>query len=117
MQMKTLEIKGFHAARLPKVNVIAQENIFAKYNYANYNFSFRRSNTELGVSIEMPFLVGRSSQAFAAQAESEVAKLRIEVGRTRSRIALSRSQKSMGSPENTPPAIAGVENGACPTAA
>jgi outer membrane protein len=102
MQMKTLEIKGFHAARLPKVNVIAQENIFAKYNYANYNFSFRRSNTELGVSIEMPLLVGRSSQAFAAQAEAEVAKLRIEVGRTRSRITadLRRAYQEVKSAES-----------------
>ena len=102
MQVKTLEIKGFHAARLPKVNVIAQENIFAKYNYVNYNFSFRRSNTELGVSIEMPLLVGRSSQAFAAQAEAEVAKLRIEVGRTRSRITadLRRAYQEVKSAES-----------------
>lgn len=86
MQMKTLEIKGYHSARLPKVAVIAQENIFAKYNYTNYNFSFRRSNTELGISIELPLLVGRTAQAFASQAEAEVAKMRIEVMRTRTRI-------------------------------
>jgi outer membrane protein TolC len=86
MQMKTLEIKGFHASRLPKVNVIAQDNIFAKYNYQNYNFSFRRNNTELGVSIEIPILVGRTAQAFARQAESDEAKLKVEFARTRSRI-------------------------------
>ena len=61
MQMKTLEIKGFHAARLPKVNVVAQDNIFAKYNYQNYNVTFRRNNTELGVSVEIPILVGRTA--------------------------------------------------------
>jgi outer membrane protein len=86
MQMKTLEVKGYHSARLPKVNVIAQENIFAKYNYNNYNNSFRRINTELGVSIELPLLVGHTAQAYASQAESEVAKMRIEVSRTRTRI-------------------------------
>ncbi len=86
MQMKTLEVKGYHSARLPKVNVIAQENIFAKYNYNNYNNSFRRSNTELGVSIELPLLVGHTAQAYASQADAEVAKMRIEVSRTRTRI-------------------------------
>jgi outer membrane protein len=102
MQAKTLEIKSFHAARLPRVMVVAQENIFAKYNYTAYNFSFRRSNTELGVSIEVPLLVGRSSQAFAREAESDVAKLRVEVGRTRSRIAadLRRAYQEVKSAES-----------------
>ncbi len=44
MQMKTLEVKSFRAVRLPKVNLVAQDNVFAKYNYNNYNFSFRRNN-------------------------------------------------------------------------
>jgi outer membrane protein TolC len=86
MQVKTLEVKGFHAARMPKVNVIAQDNIFAKYNFPTTNYTFHRNNPELGVSIEIPLLVGRTAQAFAAQAESEVSKMRVEVGRTRSRI-------------------------------
>jgi outer membrane protein len=86
MQMKTLEVKSFRAVRLPKVNVVAQDNIFAKYNYNNYNFSFRRNNPLLGVSIEIPLLVGKTAQAFAAQAETEVSKMRVEVARTRSRI-------------------------------
>src|SRR5258708_33458276 len=103
MQMKTREVRGFRSARLPKVNVIAQENIFAKYNYANYNFSFRRSNSELGVSIELPLLVGRTAQAFASQAESEVAKMRIEVTRTRSRITadLRRAHQEARRAENS----------------
>ena len=86
MQVKTLEVKGFHAARMPKVNVIAQDNIFAKYNFPTTNYTFHRNNPELGVSIEIPLLVGRTAQAFAAQAESEVSKMRVEVGRTLSRI-------------------------------
>jgi outer membrane protein TolC len=87
MQMKTLEVKGFHAARLPKVNVIAQDNIFAKYNYTSAsNYVFHTNNPLLGVSIEIPLLVGRSAQAFAAQAETDVSKIRVEVARTRSRI-------------------------------
>ncbi len=86
MQMKTLEVKSYRSARLPKVNVVAQNNVFAKYNYQNYNFSFQRNNPELGASVTIPLLVGRTARAYASQAEADVAKLRIEVARTRSRI-------------------------------
>jgi outer membrane protein len=87
MQAKTLEIKGYHAARLPRVNLVAQDNIFAKYNYTEQlNFAFRRNNPELGASVTIPLVVGRTAQAYASQAEADVAKMRIEVGRTRSRI-------------------------------
>jgi outer membrane protein TolC len=87
MQMKTLEIKGYHAARLPKVNLVAQDNIFAKYNYTEQlNFQFRRNNPEFGASVTIPLLVGRTARAYASQAEADLAKMRIEVARTRSRI-------------------------------
>jgi outer membrane protein len=87
MQMKTLEIKGYHAARLPKVNVVAQDDVFAKYNYtAQLNYKFRYNNPELGASVTIPLLIGRTARAYSSQAEADVAKLRIEVARTRSRI-------------------------------
>jgi outer membrane protein len=87
MEMKTLEIKGYHAARLPKVNVVAQDNIFAKYNYsAAIEGTFRRNNPELGASVTIPLLIGKTARAYSSQAEADVAKLRIEVARTRSRI-------------------------------
>ncbi|MGA3201698.1 MAG: TolC family protein [Bryobacteraceae bacterium] len=87
MQMKTLEIKGYRAARLPKVSVVAQDNIFAKYNYnSTYNFLYHRDNPALGASVTIPLLVGRTARAFAQQAEDDVAKLHVEMGRTRSRI-------------------------------
>src|SRR3984957_17269864 len=60
MEMKTLEIKGYHAARLPKV--------------------------DLGASVTIPLLIGRTARAYSSQAEADVAKLRVEVARTRSRI-------------------------------
>jgi outer membrane protein len=87
MQMKTLEIKGYHAARLPKVNVVAQDDVFAKYNYtAQVNYKFRYNNPELGASVTIPLLIGKTARAYSSQAEADVAKLRIEVARTRSRI-------------------------------
>ena len=86
MQSKLLEIKSYQAERLPKVNLVAQYSLFAKYNYQDYFTKFQRNNAQLGASIEIPLLVGRSGSAQAAQAQADLAKLRIEVGRTRSRI-------------------------------
>ena len=86
MQSKLLEIKSYQAERLPKVNLVAQYSLFAKYNYQDYFTKFQRNNAQVGASIEIPLLVGRSGSAQAAQAQADIAKLRIEVGRTRSRI-------------------------------
>ena len=103
MQMKTLEVKSFHAARLPKVSAIAQDNIFAKYNYTDTNFAFHTNNPVLGASITVPLLVGHTAQAYASQAEADVAKLRVEVGRTRSRITadLRRAYQEVKSAESS----------------
>jgi outer membrane protein len=102
MQLKTLEIKGYHAARLPKVSLIAQDNIFAKYNFPTSNFAFHRNNPELGASVTIPLLVGKTAQAYASQAEADVAKLRVEVARTRSRITadLRRAYQEVKSAES-----------------
>ena len=86
MQVKMLEIKGYKAQRLPKVGVIAQYELFAKYYYQNFYPAFQRNSGQLGVSIEVPVLMGRSSGAYVSQAEQDIAKLRVEVDRTRTRI-------------------------------
>jgi outer membrane protein len=86
MQAKMLEIKGYKAQRLPKVNLIAQYQLFAKYYYQNFYPTFQRNSGQLGASFEVPVLMGRSSRAYVTQAEEDIAKLRIEVDRTRSRI-------------------------------
>jgi len=86
MQAKQLEIKSYQAERLPKVNLVAQYSLFAQYSYQDYFSKFQRNNAQLGVSIEIPLLVGRSGSAQASQAQADISKLRIEVSRTRSRI-------------------------------
>jgi outer membrane protein TolC len=86
LQIKTLEIKGYQAQKLPKINLVAQYSLLAKYIYQDYFARFRHNNWELGASFEIPLLVGRAATAYASQAEADVAKLRIEVARTRSRI-------------------------------
>jgi outer membrane protein TolC len=86
IQSKMLEIKSYHAERLPKVNLVAQYALFAKYTYQDYFTKFQRNNAQVGASIEIPLIVGRSGSAQSAQSEADIAKLRIEVSRTRTRI-------------------------------
>jgi outer membrane protein TolC len=86
IQAKMLEIKSYRAERLPKVNLVAQYSLFAKYNYQDYFTKFQRNNAQVGASVEIPLIVGRTAAAQSAQSEADVAKLRIEVDRTRTRI-------------------------------
>ena len=86
MQVKMLEIKGYKSARLPRVNLVAQYSLFAKYTYQDYFTHFQRNNAQLGASFEVPLLVGRAARAYATQAEIDVSKLRVEVDRTRARL-------------------------------
>jgi outer membrane protein len=86
IQAKMLEIKSYRAERLPKVNLVAQYSLFAKYNYQDYFTKFQRNNAQLGASFEIPLLVGKTASAESAQSEADIAKLRIELDRTRTRI-------------------------------
>jgi outer membrane protein len=86
MQSKTLEIKGYKAQRLPKVDAIAQYELFARYYYQNYYTTFQRNSGQLGASISVPVLVGKSAHAYVEQADEDIAKMRIEVNRTRAQI-------------------------------
>ena len=87
LQIKTLEIKGFQAERLPKINLVAQYALLGRYNnFQDYFQKFSRNNVELGASFEIPVLAGRAGRAYASQSEAEAAKIRAEVSRTRNRI-------------------------------
>jgi outer membrane protein len=86
MQAKELEIKSYKAQRLPKVNLIAQGEVFAKYYYQNYFATFQRFSGQFGASIDVPVLAGRSARAYISQAEADIEKLRIQTDQTRARI-------------------------------
>lgn len=86
IQAKTLQIKGYRAERLPKINLIAQYELFAHYYYQNYYTNFQSNSGQLGASIDVPLLIGRSARAYQTQAEEDIAKLRIQVNRTRAQI-------------------------------
>jgi outer membrane protein len=87
MQAKMLDIKSYKAQRLPKVTLIAQEQVYAKYYYQNYYPVFHRNSAQLGASFEIPILAGRSARAYISQDETDLAKIRVEIARTRSKIS------------------------------
>ncbi len=87
LQAKTLEIKGYKAQRLPKVDLVAQYSLLAPYdNYKQYFARFQYNNFEFGASFSIPVWAGPSAKAYLAQGEVDAAKLRAEVVRTRGRI-------------------------------
>lgn len=88
MQAKLLEVKSFQATRLPKIDLFSQYAMLARRNYQSFVQSrFQRNNEQVGVSFEIPLIIGRAASAQMSQAQIEVQKLRVEVARTRSRIA------------------------------
>jgi outer membrane protein TolC len=87
LQAKNLEVKSYRAERLPKANLIAQYALLSRFNnYDKFFPRFQRNNFELGVSFEVPILTGRSASAYVDQAQTDIEKIRTEIGRTRVRI-------------------------------
>ncbi|MBZ5634459.1 MAG: TolC family protein [Acidobacteriia bacterium] len=87
LQAKNLEIKGYRAERLPKVDFVGQYSLLSKYNnYEKFFGAFQRHNVEVGASVTIPILVGRSGQAAIAQSQVDIDKIRTQIGQTRSRI-------------------------------
>ena len=95
LQAKGFEVKESQAARLPVIDVVAQYELLAKSNYQNFfdTSKFQRNNGELGVSIQIPLLIGSAAKGFTAQAQTETLELRTQMGQVRNRIQLD-TQKS-----------------------
>jgi outer membrane protein TolC len=86
---KQLEARSHRASRWPKVDLVAQYALFAKFNnYEDFFRRFQRHNGQLGVSLVVPLATGLAPQALAATSDLEVARLKGEVVRARNRIAL-----------------------------
>jgi outer membrane protein len=87
LQAKNLEAKSYKAERIPKVNLVAQYALLSRFNnYDKFFPRFQRNNAELGMSFEVPILTGRSATAYVAQAQTDIDKIRTQIGQTRSRI-------------------------------
>jgi outer membrane protein len=86
---KGFEISSQRSARLPRVDLVAQYAMFAKFNnYESFFSTFQRNNGQLGVSFQIPLLTGPGVEAAASEAEAGAAKLRLQVQATRNRISL-----------------------------
>jgi outer membrane protein len=83
------DIRSAKAARLPRMDLVAQYGLFARFNnFEQYFNRFQRHNSVLGASFQIPLLAGPAASAQAAQAEAESARLRIQMNNTRNRIRL-----------------------------
>ena len=66
---------------------MAQYSLLSKYNnYDKFFPRFQRHNVELGASVTIPILTGRSATAYISQAQVDIDKIRTQIGQTRSRI-------------------------------
>lgn len=84
-----LDIKAQKAARLPRVDLVAQYGLFAKFNnYDDFFNTFVRNNGLIGVSFQIPVLVGPAVSALSAQAEINASRLRVQRTSARQQIAL-----------------------------
>lgn len=89
MQAKGLEVRAHRAERLPRLDLVAQYGLFARFNnYEDFFRKFQRNNGQLGVSIQVPLLPGPGVGARVAQSEIDLTRLRTELQSTRNRIEL-----------------------------
>ncbi|MGA9626299.1 MAG: TolC family protein, partial [Bryobacteraceae bacterium] len=85
---KGLEMRGAKAERWPKMDLVAQYGMLAKFNnYAEFFQKFQRNNVQLGVSFQLPLFTGSGVSAQIAQAQIDISHLRIELGNSRNRLA------------------------------
>jgi outer membrane protein TolC len=89
MTAKGFEVKASKASKLPRVDLVAQYALLAKYNnYDEYFNKFQRHNGQIGVSFQVPVFAGSAADAQASQAAGEVARLRLELQAARNRISI-----------------------------
>ncbi|MDR3719046.1 MAG: TolC family protein [Bryobacteraceae bacterium] len=84
---RNLQVRGFRAMRYPKVDLVAQYGLFAKFNnYTDYFRTFQRNNGQIGLSIAVPIFSNSQDEAQAAQAAIDSQKLQAELVRARGRV-------------------------------
>ena len=91
--VKGLEGRAAKAARLPRVDLVAQYGLFATFNhYQDYFLKYQRNNGEIGVSFLVPLLAGPGVRGAAEQSDADAARLRIQLADTRNQIAADTRQ-------------------------
>src|SRR5260370_24979419 len=88
LQAKGFELRGSQSARLPVIDVVAQYSLFAKSTYQSFFTRIQRNNEQLGVSVQIPVLIGSAAKRQISQVQAEILQLRAHVDHTRNRIEL-----------------------------
>ena len=84
---KELEKRGVKAQRLPRIDLVAQYALLAKFNnYAEFFQKYQQNNEQIGMSFQMPFALGPGVGAQVAQAESDIAHLKVELNNARNKL-------------------------------
>jgi outer membrane protein len=85
---KQLEVRGQRAARWPRIDLVAQYGMLARFNnYEQFFQRFQRNNGEIGMSFQVPVLAGSGTGAQAAQSQADVSRLKVQLSSARNRIA------------------------------
>jgi outer membrane protein TolC len=84
---KELEKRGVKAQRLPRIDLVAQYALLAKFNnYAEFFSKYQQNNEQIGMSFQIPFAVGPGVGAQVAQVESDIAHLKVDLNSARNRL-------------------------------
>jgi len=93
MAAKNLEMRSFEAAKYPRLDLVAQYGLFARFNnYEDFFQKFQRHNGQLGISFQIPLWTGPATAAGAAAARTEVSRLQLQMQTARNRIRLQAEQ-------------------------
>ncbi|MFN0102010.1 MAG: TolC family protein [Bryobacteraceae bacterium] len=83
---KGFERKSHEAARLPRLDLVAQYGLFSKFNnYDKFFNRFQRHNGQFGVSIQIPLLPSQASKAQKEMVDGELAGLKTQLNAERGR--------------------------------
>jgi len=83
---RNLQARSHRAMRLPRIDLVAQYGLLAKFNnYEQFFNRFERHNGQLGASIQIPLFSSSQDEARAAQAEIEARRLQEQIRQHRRR--------------------------------
>jgi len=90
---KGLEMRGEKAVRLPRIDLVAQYGLFARFNnYEDFFRRFQRNNGQVGMSFQLPLLPGPGVDAAVAATQAGIARLRTQLGMMRNKISADTRQ-------------------------